>query len=75
MTQYVKMNYKNDKEYARQLWKCGKCGMMDSQSHLLFCSSYSNIRQDKDLSNNKDLCKYLHEILQSRTKDDLEQRK
>ena len=29
MTQYVKFNYKNDKEFAKALWKC-ECGKIDS---------------------------------------------
>ena len=34
MTQYVKMNYKNDSSYSKSLWKCDHCKMMDSESHL-----------------------------------------
>ena len=75
MTQYVKMNFKNDKDYANNLWKCEKCSYMDTNSNLLWCDHYRDLRHNKDLSNNKDLCKYLHEILMARTSDDLKNNK
>ena len=67
MTQFVKMNYKNEKYYSKKLWKC-TCGKMDSESHLLWCKNYEYLRENKDLSNNKDLCQYLHKIFLLRTK-------
>ena len=72
MTQHVKMNYKNNSEYAKQLWKCGKCLKIDSENHLLWCDSYAHLRESKDLNNDRDLCKYLHKILLLRTKEDME---
>ena len=35
MTQFVKMNYKNEKKYSKQLWKC-TCGKMDSESQMMW---------------------------------------
>ena len=67
MTQFVKMNYKNEKKYSKQLWKC-TCGKMDSESHLMWCKNYQHLRENKDLSVDKDLCQYLHEIFLLRTK-------
>ena len=68
ITQYVKMNFRNDKEYSRKLWKCDKCGNMDTESHLLWCKSYINLRENLDFNQNKDLCKYLQKILVLRSK-------
>ena len=56
-------NFKNDKQFARALWKCNHCQKMDSESHLLWCDAYKELRQNKNLSNDKDLCKYLQDIL------------
>ena len=57
ITQYVKVNFKNDKNYARKLWKCDHCGNVDTESHLLWCRSYKGLREGLDFSQNKDLCK------------------
>ena len=64
MTQYIKMNYKNDKKYASDLWRCPepKCRLQDTNSHLIHCEGYREQREDKDLNNDKDLCQYLQEI-------------
>ena len=70
MTQYVKMNYKNEQQYSKSLWKCDKCENIDTQSHLLWCPFYQQLRSGKDLKNNKDLCKYLHEIFTDKKKCD-----
>ena len=70
MTQYIKMNYKNEQRYAKSLWKCDKCSNIDTQSHILWCPYYKNLRHQKDLKNNKDLCKYLKDIYNDRKRDD-----
>ena len=66
VTQHVKMNFRNDKLYAKKLWKC-ECGNMDTESHLLWCEEYSKLRENLDFSKNKDLCKYLQKILDIRS--------
>ena len=71
MTQYVKLNYQNDNKYSRTLWKCDDCFKMDSESHLLWCESYSKLRENRNLKNDRDLCHYLHDILVHRTKQEL----
>ena len=70
MTQYIKMNFKNEQRYAKSLWKCEKCTNIDTQSHILWCPYYKHLRHHKDLNNNKDLCKYLKDIYNDRKKDD-----
>ena len=70
MTQYVKMNYKNEVQFSKSLWKCDRCGNVDTQSHLIWCPFYKQLRIGKDLQNNRDLCKYLHDIYKDRKKMD-----
>ena len=62
MTQHVKMNQKNNEEYAARLWKCDECGLQDTNLHLLSCSGYESMREGKDLSSDKHLCDYLQKI-------------
>ena len=75
MTQYVKMNFSHNTQYSKTQWKCNDCHRMDSENHLLWCESYKKLRENKNLDNDKDLCKYLHDILVHRTKQDMESKK
>ena len=70
MTEKVKMNFKGDQNFERLLWKCYKCQNQDTESHLLWCSGYSDLRQGIDLADDNDLCSYLQKIVQLRCKDD-----
>ena len=72
MTRYAKTNFKNDPHYAKSLWKCDNCPNIDSEQHILWCKEYEDLRLDKDLSNNKELCQYLKEALKLRAKQELE---
>ena len=62
MTQHVRMNQKNNEEYASALWKCEECGQQDTNSHLLHCQGYKSLRDGKDLDSDKQLCQYLQKI-------------
>ena len=44
MTRTVKLNYPSDPRFARDMWKCWHCTKMDSQSHIMICEGYENIR-------------------------------
>ena len=69
MSQYIKRNYQNDRGYTRDQWKCDSCRtMIDTQSHVLWCHEYKNLRMEKDLKNDKDLVKYIQEVLKIRSK-------
>jgi hypothetical protein len=62
-----KMNY--SAKYEKELWKCDSClSTIESQSHLLFCPAYASLREDKSLNDDQDLIKYIHKVLQIRTK-------
>jgi len=72
MTQHVKMNYSSMPKYSEDLWKCDSCRTkIDTQSHVLWCPSYSNLREGKNLDSDKDLCEYLQEVFKIRHKLEL----
>ena len=68
MTQYVKLNYKGNKRYESEGWKCDYCLHLDSEDHLLWCEEYESIRENLNLEKDKDLSLYLHKIHISRGK-------
>ena len=72
MTQYVKRNFSNDKLYRQSLWQCSSCKTcIDTQSHMLWCESYKELRQNLKLDNNKDLANYIAKVLKIREKIDI----
>ena len=65
----VKFNYKNDKKFSSELWRCDSCQTcIESQNHVLWCPAYRELREDKDISNNKDLIEYMKKVLLIRDK-------
>ena len=63
----VKFNYKNDKKNYENLWKCESClSAIETQSHILWCPAFSDLRIGKDIDNNKHLVDYLNEIMKIR---------
>ena len=65
----IKFNYKNDKQFMQDLWKCDSCQTcIESQNHVLFCPSYSTLREDKNLDSDEDLSDYLKKVLIIREK-------
>ena len=45
------MNYKNKPEYKKEKYLCDSCeSQIDHNSHVLFCPSYSGLRQEKNLN-------------------------
>ena len=67
MTRYAKFNYKNDPIYAKQLWKCESCSNISTESHVLWCSGFQYLREGKNLKCDRDLAKYLIEVLKIRS--------
>ena len=70
MTRYIQWNYKNDPRYIKNSWKCNFCGRIDSESHILFCEQFRDLRNGKDLQNDKDLATYLYKVNMIRKKED-----
>ena len=69
---YIKMNFPSDKWYASDSWSCDNCKLTnvekpkDTQEHVLVCSADENLRQGKNLSEDKDLVDYFRQVLNHR---------
>ena len=65
----VKFNYKNDPINQATLWRCDSCrSAIDTQGHILWCPAYSELREGKDIKNEKHLIEYVKKVLQIRDK-------
>ena len=63
----VKFNYKHDPRYTKDLWKCDSCeSAIESQSHILWCPSYSDLRVGKNINNDQDLVNYIKQVMKIR---------
>ena len=61
---------------TKNLWTCVGCEsvsqtgevkrMMDSQTHILSCSGYEDLRVDRNLENEKDLVDYFSLVIKRR---------
>ena len=81
MTPTIQMNFKNDPAFKANLWTCSGCYPRtkhtvteqtrtdDTQSHVLICDSYADLRKDKDLSDDKDLVDFFVAVISRRMKD------
>ena len=68
MTPTVQMNFKSDKKFASQEWKCVGCtdGRSDTQSHIIHCDGYADIRNGKNLENDQDLVDFFSAVIKRR---------
>ena len=65
----VKYNYSHDPRFTKDLCKCDSCeSAIDTQSHILWCPSYSELRAGKDINNNEDLINYIKNVMKTRQK-------
>ena len=63
-----KMNFKNKPEYKAEKYLCDSCeSETDVSTHVLFCPAYAEIRKNKSLNSDSDLCEYLNRVLEIRT--------
>ena len=69
----VSFNYRSDPKNAAELWRCDSCmsGHIQTQSHILFCEAFADLRKDRDLNCDKDLVEYMKSVLIIREKLDL----
>ena len=65
---HTNMNQQSDKAHAKSLWKCDECGNIDSQSHIVWCPFFADLREGKSLQNDDDLVEYFREVLNIREK-------
>ena len=60
---YTKMNFSHDPKYEKELWVCEGCKVsISTQSHVLWCPSYLSLRENKNITNDKDLAQYLQAV-------------
>ena len=66
----VKMNHLSDPKYSKDLWRCDSCksGALETQTHVLYCSAYSSLRDGKDLDDMDQFVKYFSDVLKIRSK-------
>ena len=56
-----KMNYLNNPVFKAEMWRCDSCqSCVDSQSHILYCPAYQQLREGKSLSSDQDIVSYCH---------------
>ena len=53
------------------IWTASIChydleGFRDTQSHVMVCAGYSDLREGKDLKTDKDLVKYFQMVIKKR---------
>ena len=64
-----KFNYKSDPVNSAELRRCDSCQTsIDTQDHILWCPSYSELREGKDIKNDRDLIEYMKKVLKIRDK-------
>ena len=65
----VKWNFKNDARYKAELWFCDGCkGAIETQSHVMHCPAYENLRVGMSPQSDKDIVEYFRKVLQIRLK-------
>ena len=65
----VKFNYKHMPKNEKSLWQCDSCQTaIETQSHIMWCPSYSELREGKDINNDNDLIEYVKSVLKIREK-------
>ena len=58
---------------TRSLWKCDSCQTsIDSMGHVLWCPSYGDLRIGKNMHDDHDMARYLHDVMIIRSKLDLQ---
>ena len=67
MTPTIRMNFQNDEDFSKKLWMCPGCNnRLDTQAHVMTCPAYSQLREDRDLSKDKDLVAYFSDVVRLR---------
>ena len=65
----VKFNYKNVNAYSHSNWLCDSCEKaVETQSHILWCPAYKNLREGKDINSDDDLMEYIGKVMTIREK-------
>ena len=83
MTPTIRMNFPSDPEFSDQLWTCIGCanfditdqpggvtGKRDTQTHVLVCPGYTELRLGMNLDEDSDLVKYFSLVIKQRLDTD-----
>ena len=62
----AKLNMKSSAKFSNELWKCDFCQMLDSQSHIMWCSAFSSLREGKNIADDADLVAYFQQVFKIR---------
>ena len=68
MTPTVRMNFRNNRDYKKSGWACQA---PDTQEHILICSAYALMRENKNLEDDSDLVDYFNLVISHRLKQEL----
>ena len=70
MTPTVQMNFMSDPVFTENLWSCQGCpgtdACRDTQTHILTCEGYSDLRINKNLDSDKGLVDYFDAVIRRR---------
>ena len=63
------MNQASDPKNIADLWKCKACMVsIGTQSHILWCPAYKQLREGKSLDNDLDVVQYYLKVVKLREK-------
>ena len=66
MSQTVQMNFRREKKFILNGWRCVSCYELDTQEHLIDCQGYKSLRIGKNLESDQDLVSYVRRIIKLR---------
>ena len=69
-TKMLELKEKMKGRYGRENLGCEACstGDVESQSHVLQCTAYEDLREGRDLDKDRDMIAYFREVLKRRLK-------
>ena len=68
-----KDNFRSDPVNVASKWLCKACEVVDSQSHILTCPAYQQLREGKSLDSEKDVIEYYRKVMVIRSKLNIDQ--
>ena len=66
----VAENYCHHSRYLATGWLCQACQLQvrENQDHLASCNGYENLREGKDMDNDKELVEFFQSVMRRREK-------
>ena len=61
-----KFNQSSDRGNRESLWKCQACGFIETQTHIIHCPAYKELREGKSLDSDEDVAEYFGKVLKFR---------